>query len=58
MHIWDISSPFVKFCVYLVPFSGFGIMYQEKSGNLVTEIGFLRAPKTDRNFFERVRFQA
>jgi hypothetical protein len=40
MTIWDILSPFGTFCIHLVHFvfiwyifSGFGIMYQEKSGN-------------------------
>jgi hypothetical protein len=31
--IWNILLPFGTFCVHLVHFSGFGIMYQEKSGN-------------------------
>jgi hypothetical protein len=31
--MWDILNPFGTFCVHLVHFSGFGIMYQEKSGN-------------------------
>jgi hypothetical protein len=31
--IWDIFWPFGTFCVHLVHFSGFGIMYHEKSGN-------------------------
>jgi hypothetical protein len=35
MNIWDILWPFGTFCVHLVPFSGFGIMRQEKSGNPV-----------------------
>jgi hypothetical protein len=33
MVIWDILLPFGTFCVHLVHFSGFGIMYREKSGN-------------------------
>jgi hypothetical protein len=41
MTIWNILqtfgtfyiSPFGTFCAHLVHFSGFGIMYQEKSGN-------------------------
>jgi hypothetical protein len=33
MDVWDIWLPFGTFCVHLAPFSGFGIMYQEKSGN-------------------------
>jgi hypothetical protein len=33
MDIWDTLWPFGTFCVHLVHFSGFGIMYQEKSGN-------------------------
>jgi hypothetical protein len=33
MEIWDIIWPFGTFCIRLVHFSGFGIMYQEKSGN-------------------------
>jgi hypothetical protein len=33
MAIWDILWPFGTFCVCLVHFSGFGTMYQEKSGN-------------------------
>jgi hypothetical protein len=32
-NIWDILWPFGTFCVYLVYFSGFGNMHQEKSGN-------------------------
>jgi hypothetical protein len=31
--IWDILWPFGTFCVQLVHFSGFGIMYQVKYGN-------------------------
>jgi hypothetical protein len=31
--IWDNLWPFGTFCLHLVIFSGFGIMYQEKSGN-------------------------
>jgi hypothetical protein len=41
MDIWDILLQFGTFCVHLVLFvfiwyifSGFGIMYKEKSGNL------------------------
>jgi hypothetical protein len=33
MAIWDILLPFGTFCVHLVHFSGFGILYQEKSGD-------------------------
>jgi hypothetical protein len=33
MDIWYILRPFGTFCVDLVHFSGFGTMYQEKSGN-------------------------
>jgi hypothetical protein len=33
MAIWDILLPFGTFCVHLEHFSGFGILYQEKSGN-------------------------
>jgi hypothetical protein len=33
MEIRDIWWPFGTFCVHLVHFSGFVIMYQEKSGN-------------------------
>jgi hypothetical protein len=33
MDIWDIIRPFGTFCVHFVHFYGFGIMYQEKSGN-------------------------
>jgi hypothetical protein len=33
MDIWDILWPFGTFCVHLVHFSGFAIVYQEKSGN-------------------------
>jgi hypothetical protein len=32
-EIWDTLWPFGTFCVYLVHFSGFGIMHHEKSGN-------------------------
>jgi hypothetical protein len=35
--IWDISWPSGTFCVHLVLFPGFGIMYQEQSGNPVDE---------------------
>jgi hypothetical protein len=31
--IEDILGPFGTFCVHLVHFSGFGILFQEKSGN-------------------------
>jgi hypothetical protein len=31
--IWDILRPIGTLCVHLVHFSGFGIVYQEKSGN-------------------------
>jgi hypothetical protein len=31
--IWELLCPFGTFCVDLVHFSGFGITYQEKSGN-------------------------
>jgi hypothetical protein len=33
MDIWNILRTFGIFCVHLVHFSGFGILYQEKSGN-------------------------
>jgi hypothetical protein len=33
MEIGDILKQFGTFCIHLVHFSGFGIMYQEKSGN-------------------------
>jgi hypothetical protein len=33
MHIWKILCTFGTFCVVLVPFSGFGITNEEKSGN-------------------------
>jgi hypothetical protein len=33
MEIWDTLWPFGTFCIHLVHFYGFGIMYQEKSGN-------------------------
>jgi hypothetical protein len=36
--IWDILRPFGTFCVRLVHFSGFGIMFQEKSGNPETDL--------------------
>jgi hypothetical protein len=32
-HIWIILWPVGTFCAHLVRFSGFGIMFQEKSGN-------------------------
>jgi hypothetical protein len=38
MAIWDILLPFGTFCVHLVHFCGFGIMYQEKSGNLAPKL--------------------
>jgi hypothetical protein len=31
--IWEILLPFGTFCVDLAHFSGFGITYQQKSGN-------------------------
>jgi hypothetical protein len=37
-EIWDILLPFGTFCINLVNFSSFGIMYREKSGNLVWRI--------------------
>jgi hypothetical protein len=33
VEIWDILWPFGIFCIHLVHFFGFGIVYQEKSGN-------------------------
>jgi hypothetical protein len=33
LWIFDVLLPFGTFCVHLVHFSGFAIMYQEKSGN-------------------------
>jgi hypothetical protein len=33
MTIWNILWPFSTFCIRLVHFSGFGIVYREKSGN-------------------------
>jgi hypothetical protein len=33
MYIWDILLPFDTFVFVWYIFSGFGIMYQEKSGN-------------------------
>jgi hypothetical protein len=33
IEIWYILWPFGTFCIYLVHFSGLGIMYQEKSEN-------------------------
>jgi hypothetical protein len=38
--IWEILRPFGTFCVDLVHFSGFGIMYQQKSGNPVPRDNF------------------
>jgi hypothetical protein len=35
--IWELLCPFGTFCVDLVHFSGFGITYQEKSGNPAEE---------------------
>jgi hypothetical protein len=35
IDIWDILWPLGTFCVHLIHFSGFGNMYQEKSGNPV-----------------------
>jgi hypothetical protein len=40
MEIWDILWPFGTFCIHLVHFSGFGIMYQEKSGNPAQGVNF------------------
>jgi hypothetical protein len=37
MEIWDILLTFGIFCILLVHFSGFGIMYREKSGNPATD---------------------
>jgi hypothetical protein len=42
--IWDILCPFGTFFVRLVYFSGFGIMYQEKSGNPGTVIWYILWP--------------
>jgi hypothetical protein len=36
-EIWEIVWPFGTFCVHLVDFPFFGIMYQEKSGNPESE---------------------
>jgi hypothetical protein len=33
MEIWNILCPLGTFYIHLAHFSGFGIMYQEKSGN-------------------------
>jgi hypothetical protein len=33
MAIWDIFEHLVHYVLILYTFSGFGIMYQEKSGN-------------------------
>jgi hypothetical protein len=33
MDFGDIKRPYGTFCVHLVHFSDFGIVYQEKSGN-------------------------
>jgi hypothetical protein len=35
LAIWNILWRFGIFCEHLVHFSGFGIMYQQKSGNPV-----------------------
>jgi hypothetical protein len=35
VFIWYILCSFGTFCVHLVHFSNFGIMDQEKSGNIV-----------------------
>jgi hypothetical protein len=57
MEISDILRQFGTFCIHLVHFSGFGTMYQEKSGN--PDFDFRRlgprhscaAPKFRLNFF-------
>jgi hypothetical protein len=41
VFIWYILCLFGTFCVHLVHFSGFGIMYQEKSGNPVWKTVFM-----------------
>jgi hypothetical protein len=40
MAIWDILWPFGIFYGHLVHFFGFGIMYQEKSGNPGSNVFF------------------
>jgi hypothetical protein len=41
MDFWDIQRPNGTFCVHLLHFSDFGIMYQEKSGNPALIILFI-----------------
>jgi hypothetical protein len=36
--IWDVLWPFGTFCVHMVHFPNFCIMYQEKSGNPVQNL--------------------
>jgi hypothetical protein len=37
MNIWDILLLFGTFVLVWYIFSGFGVMYQEKSGNLASK---------------------
>jgi hypothetical protein len=47
-YLWDIFRPFDTFCIHLVHFSGFGIMYQEKKlATLISMAELLRS----QNFF-------
>jgi hypothetical protein len=49
MDIWDILLPFGTFCVHLVHFYGFGIMYQGKSGNPVNNPSLCQSSKDKRS---------
>jgi hypothetical protein len=51
MDIWDILLPFGTFCVHLVHFSVFGIMYKEKSGNPGSNPYFKRIQSLCRHTF-------
>jgi hypothetical protein len=48
--IWDILCPFKIFPPVLVHFTNFGMLYQEKSGNLVL-FSFSSIPGTRRTLF-------
>jgi hypothetical protein len=46
MDIGDILWLLGKLCAHLVHFSGFGIMYEEKSGNPAAKVSYDRMQKT------------
>jgi hypothetical protein len=48
IYLWpfgDILWPFGTFCFHLVHFYGFGVMYQEKSGNPGRQGWLINGPK-------------